>query len=76
MRITFREWCDICNLGKVEDISHELPAAFLMAGQFMRAKIKYEGIVYIAIGSAPPNGKPYVELTALDPAEITVTRKV
>lgn len=47
----------------VRDISNELPDAFLMYGQWMRAKIETQtGEKFYATGWCPPGGKPYVEL--------------
>lgn len=48
MTMNFKQWEAAVRAGKVEDISAELPDGFLMFGQLMRAKIRFEGAVYLA----------------------------
>lgn len=46
--MTFAQWNSANDEGEIEDLSAELPDAFLMVGQRMRAKIRYKNTVYIA----------------------------
>lgn len=47
-RLTYEEWNCLIAEKKIEDLSGELPEGFLMVGQKMRAKIRWEGVVYYA----------------------------
>lgn len=49
-RLTIDEWNALVASGKVEDVSSQMPAGFLVAYQTMRALIIYEGRVWHAAG--------------------------
>jgi len=63
MKMSVSDWnLLVTQKDMIEDLSAEMPDAFLMWGQTMKAKIRWHGKVFFATGWAPPSGKPYVEL--------------
>lgn len=60
MRLSYDEFLGLYHRGGIKDISSELPDAFLVVGQFMRAKVLYQDKKWFAAGWT--GAAPYVSL--------------